>query len=60
MKMYMTPNRCHIRIIGDESNQIFYFDHLDGLYSYCLDKDQNVVHLHCGTEVEVVRVKTNE
>jgi hypothetical protein len=37
-----------------DNNKIFKFHHIDGMYSYCTDKDGNVVHLAAWTEVEVV------
>lgn len=32
----------------------FQFHHIDGMYSYCTDKQGNVVHLAAWTEVEPV------
>ena len=46
----MTYIRCP-EAFGDE---IILFDHLDGLYSYCLDVNSNVVHLSRFTEVEIL------
>lgn len=31
-----------------------YFDHLDGMYSYCLDEGGNPVHVAASQEVEVL------
>jgi hypothetical protein len=36
------------------AEETFKFDHIDGMYSYCTDKDGNVVHLAAWTEVEAV------
>ena len=30
------------------------FFHIDGMYSYCNDREGNVVHLYAGQEVEIV------
>lgn len=54
MKLYNCPRKSKIRITKDESGQVFFFDHIDGAYSYCLDQHGNVVHLSCGIEVELV------
>ncbi len=33
------------------SEQVFLFKHIDGMYSYCLDADKQVVHFSAITEV---------
>jgi hypothetical protein len=35
--------------------QVFFFDHIDGMYSYCLDVDDNIVHLMATTLVTPLR-----
>jgi hypothetical protein len=66
MKLYEVPNNSYIRIIDKEikipvcalqlkTNDIIWFGHIDGMYSYCKDKDNNVVHLAGWTEVEIVK-----
>jgi hypothetical protein len=51
--LYNVPRETTIRI-GDEE---FFFDHIDGAYSYYLDSNKQVIHLASWTPVEVV---TNE
>lgn len=64
MKLYDVPNKTNIRIIEDpncppdtlpvEKDEIIFFDHIDGMYSYCTNQEGDVVHLAAWTEVEVV------
>lgn len=51
MKLYNVPRKSYVKT---EDGEILFFDHIDGMYSYCLDKDKNVVHLAAWTEVEIV------
>ncbi len=37
-----------------EPEEVLFFDHLDGMYSYCIDKEGNTVHLAAYQAVEVV------
>jgi len=37
-----------------ELEEVVKFHHIDGMYSYCHDKDGNVVHLPAWQEVEVL------
>lgn len=48
MLLYEIPNKSYIKT---EDGSVFFFDHIDGMYSYCLDCDKNVVHLSASTEV---------
>ena len=57
MKLFEVPNQSYIKLVPD--GDLFFFDHLDGAYSYCLDKDKNVVHLSASTEV-VQHYKNNK
>mgnify|MGYP003978674037 FL=1 len=64
MKLYNVKPQTWVRIISNNKNpiasiptqegELIFFDHLDGAYSYCKDKDNNVVHLSASTEVELV------
>jgi hypothetical protein len=49
MKLYEVPRKSYIRLDGDT----FFFDHVNGIYSYCLDMKGNVVHLVAWAEVEL-------
>jgi len=49
MKLYEVKPKQWITVEGER----FYFDHLDGMYSYCLDIDGNLVHIAAFQEVEL-------
>lgn len=63
MKLYKAPNRCWVRPIDDiktpiasstiEDNEAIWFDHIDGMYSYCKNLDGEIVHLVAWAEVYV-------
>lgn len=62
MKLYEVPNKTYVRIVDDGDlgyMDPYFFDHIDGMYSYCTSKDGCVVHLFCGTEVEIVTQMSN-
>lgn len=52
MELYNVPNKTKIRI--PETDDILLFDHIDGMYSYCIDMSGGVVHLAAWTDVEIV------
>ncbi len=64
MKLYNVPNNTLVRIISCnaappdarlvDEQEIVKFHHIDGMYSYCHDKDGKVVHLAAWTDVEIV------
>jgi len=39
--LYSVPNKTYIDVDGVK----LFFDHLDGMYSYCLDLNNNVYHI---------------
>jgi len=49
MKLYEVKPKQWITVEGER----FYFDHLDGMYSYCLDIGGNPVHIAAFQEVEL-------
>lgn len=51
--LYEVANRTHVRVA--DTGETFFFDHIDGMYSYCLNKDNQVVHLKAWTEVNIVK-----
>ena len=65
MKLYEVPRNTWIKVKEENStppgaynigyNTILFFDHIDGMYSYCTDPDGNIVHLGCCTEVIIVK-----
>jgi hypothetical protein len=50
MKLYDVPRNSTIVLQGGEELE---FKHIDGMYSYCVTKDNKVVHLQAWTEVTV-------
>ena len=64
MKLYECNRNVKVRIvdaekpplggIAPEQGEEYMFHHIDGMYSYCTDKNKNVVHLKAWTEVELV------
>ena len=52
MKLYEVPNKSYVRLLV--TNEVFFFDHPDGMYSYCKDVNGNTVHLFVAEEVEIV------
>jgi hypothetical protein len=50
MKLYEVPRKSYIMLEGNQ----YWFDHIDGMYSFCHDMKGNIVHLAAWTEVEVV------
>jgi len=55
MKLYELPRRSDFLIVGDPDERVYYLDHLDGAYSYCLDEEHNLVHLSVNTPVIIYR-----
>lgn len=52
MKLYEVPAGAHIKLPDGED--IYKFWNIDGMYSYCTDKQEKVIHLAAWTEVEIV------
>ena len=64
MKLYDVPNNTKIRVISDiktppvstpiNKQEILHFHHIDGMYSYCKNSNNEVVHLVAWAEVEPI------
>lgn len=66
MKLYDLPRYSYVKILDEkvkqpianypikEENDIIFFDHIDGMYSFCVDNEGNIIHLAAWTEVEIV------
>ena len=65
MKLYDLQPHLKIRIIDEDvknplaslkqnTGDVLDFEHIDGMYSLCYDKDRNPVHIAAWTEVEVL------
>ncbi len=63
MKLYDIPRRSFVRVAEDaqvppashtsiELNDILFFDHIDGMYSFCINREGVVVHPAAWTQVE--------
>ena len=44
-------------LLNRPDNPVYFLDHIDGMYSYCLDKDNNVVHFAAWCEVVPIETK---
>jgi hypothetical protein len=61
MKLYELPNKTWFMMMEDAKvppaslagrrKVTYFFDHVDGMYSYCLDQQNNVYHFAAFTEV---------
>lgn len=56
MKLYEVPAITWIKVAGER----IFFDHLDGMYSYCLDEGGNHVHVAACEEVEIEKCRDIE
>lgn len=56
MKLYNVPNNTWIRSLEPDCEGLeFKFEHIDGMYSYCHDKDDNLCHYPAWMEVEIIQ-----
>jgi len=64
MKLHDVPNRTWVRVLEDprtapgsplinKGDKIF-FGHIDGMYSYCRNENNELVHLVAWAEVEII------
>lgn len=64
LKLYEAPQRTWVRILMKDplvppcapelaKEQVVFFDHLDGMYSFCKDTSGRIVHLRGGAEVAI-------
>lgn len=64
MKLYNCPNKTWVKVVQDIKgpplspnfivHEEVFFDHIDGMYSYCKDKKGNIVHLPAWSEVKLL------
>jgi hypothetical protein len=63
MKLYQCMNHQWVRLLDDEirvppespalrKGDVLFFDHVDGMYSYCLTPTKQLVHPAAWTNVE--------
>lgn len=63
MKLYNCPNKTWVKVLTDTKgpplshnfviHEEVFFDHLDGMYSFCRDKENNIVHLPAWADVDI-------
>ena len=68
-KLYDIPQQTWVRVRNEaatppvhrefEDGEKIFFDHLDGMYSFCTDAKGNVVHLYAGAEVDICDSPSN-
>ena len=65
MKLYEVPRETFVKILEDvrvppgaqeiKKGDTIFFDHIDGMYSFCMDKDKKfIIHPAAFTEVEII------
>lgn len=64
MKLYDVPDRTYVKVIEGQqvapgsppinNGDIIFFDHIDGMYSYCRNKNRELVHLVAWAEVKII------
>lgn len=64
MKLYDVPNNTNVRVLGEikvppdapeiKKGDILHFGHIDGMYSYCHNAANQLVHIVAWAEVEIV------
>lgn len=53
-ELYKVKPRSYIKLPwmeGTGIDEVLFFDHIDGMYSYCLNMDDQVIHLQAWAEV---------
>lgn len=55
MKLYELKRNTKFTLDG----RTYMLDHIDGMYSLCLDEAENVVHIAAWTEVEELQKAAN-
>lgn len=54
MKLYQVPNKSFINLSLEDKSIILFFHHIDGSYSLCFTKDNEIIHLSAFIDVEIV------
>jgi hypothetical protein len=54
--LYSVPKRNYVKWCEN----YFFFDHLDGMYSYCLDMTGNIFHIPAAAQVTPLRKPPKE
>lgn len=64
MKLYQVPNNTWVKLIDDakapagarpaKAEEEIFFYHLDGMYSFCKDREENVMYIPSWQEVQLL------
>ena len=64
MKLYELKRHTKFRILEDtqippgappvDGDTVYTFDHIDGMYSLCIDEEERIVHISASAEVEPI------
>jgi len=64
VELHKVPNGTYVRVLGENDvpvdapeikiGDVIFFDHIDGMYSFCRNKEGQIVHLVAWAEVEIV------
>lgn len=54
MQLHLVPNNTWVKSLEPDCTDVFKFHHIDGMYSYCHDKEGNVCHYKAWMEVEPI------
>ena len=57
-ELYKVRPRSYV-MVPDYDNLVLFFDHIDGMYSFCLDMGNEVTHLASWAKVIPLRRKPN-
>ncbi len=55
MKLFEVPNKTYVKVGTDT----YFFDHIDGMYSYCKTMSGETIHLYAGSEVTISELNNN-
>ena len=51
MKLYELPAKSNFKVVDAYPNEVFFLEHLDGMYSVCYNSQGDLIHLSIGTPV---------
>jgi hypothetical protein len=54
LKLYDLPRNTYFTLVGDDSKEIFFFERIDGMYSFCRASSNQAVHFSATAEVELL------
>jgi hypothetical protein len=54
LKLYDLPRNTYFTLAGDDSKEIFFFERVDGLFSFCRTSSNQIVHFSATSEVELL------